>query len=87
MDTKMKETVGCLGTVAGLFLVLAVVEQSCSGPPAPPMSNAELRSRIGKIKAERTQRCIDNISKGYQYWPKDMQKYASGAMAKCAEDD
>jgi hypothetical protein len=51
------------------------------------MSAAEMQSRIAKIKADRTQRCIDNINKGYQYWPKDMQKYAGPAMAKCADDD
>ena len=87
MDKGVKETVGCLGTVAGLFLLVGLLAESCSGPKMPPMSDAEMQSRIGKMKADRTQRCIDNISKGSQYWPKDMQKYAGPAMAHCGDDD
>jgi hypothetical protein len=87
MDTKAKETVGCLGAVLGLFLFVGLLAESCSGPPMPPMSDAELQSRIAKMKADRTQRCIDTINKTYQSWPKDAQKYARDAKTHCGDDD
>jgi hypothetical protein len=87
MQNSVKDTVGCVGALAALFLFVGLLVNFCSGPQTPPMSAAEMQSRIAKIKADRTQRCIDTISKGYQYWPKDMQKYAGPAMAKCADDD
>jgi hypothetical protein len=87
MRSAVKDTVGCLGAVAGLFLFVGLLVNSCGGPQTPPMSAAEMQSRIAKIKVDRTQRCIDNINNGYRYWPKDMQKYAGPAMAKCADHD
>jgi hypothetical protein len=78
---------GCTWVLVAFWVVMgaAWLLQRNDGPP--PMTQAESRALISKMKAERTQRCIDNISKGYQYWPKDMQKYAGPAMAKCGDDD
>ncbi len=87
MDGKTKETMGCLGACVGAFLVVGLLAESCSGPSRPPMSDSELSSRITKMKADRRQKCIDTIREGMHLWPKEMQKHAAGAMAKCGDDD
>lgn len=51
----------------------------------PPMSCAKLQSRVVKTKADHTQHCIDTINKTCQLWPKDAQKYARDAKARCGE--
>ena len=76
-----------MGPIAGIFLIVWFISWLTSGPPTPPISDAELHARIAKMKAERRQHCIDTIRDGVHLWPKDMQKYASSATAKCGDDD
>jgi hypothetical protein len=87
MKDDAKETIGCLSGIAILFLLVGFVSWLGSGPSTPPMSDAEFRATVAKMKADRRQRCIDNIRDTMHLWPKDEQKYASGAMAKCGDDD
>ncbi len=83
MDNSTKDTIGCLGPIAGLFLIIRLVSRLTSGPPSPPMSDAELNSLIAKHRSDERQRCVDNLRKAIPAMPKDMQQYAIEAIGKC----
>ena len=79
-----KETIGCLGVIAVLFLLVGLMESFRHKPP--PMSDSEMHAIIAKMKESQRQKCIDIIRSTEHLWPKDMEKEVGKIEAKCAED-
>ncbi|UGY05083.1 hypothetical protein [Bradyrhizobium quebecense] len=79
---------GCTFTMIGMFaLILGVAWLHDQSNKLPPMSDEELDSRIARYKAERRQRCIDNVNSTVHLWPKELQKNAADVIRRCASDD
>jgi hypothetical protein len=68
--------------VVGLFQIFF--------PKTPrPMTETEkyeFQQMINRQRAADAQKCIDNVNKTYQYWPKEMQKLVGDVRRKCWED-
>jgi hypothetical protein len=86
MNADAKQTIGCVGGILAAFLIVGLLAD-LGRKPLPPMSDAEFRATVAKMKADRRQRCIDNLRQMIPLMPKDAQKYAIAGMAKCGDDD
>ncbi len=79
-------------TLCAAWLILCAVGlfQIFFPEKRPPMTEAEkyeFQQMINRQRADDARKCIDNVNKTYQYWPKDMQKLAGEVRRKCWDND
>jgi hypothetical protein len=55
--------------------------------PLSAQEEAEARHMISRQREDEARKCIENVNKTYQYWPKDMQKLAGEVRRKCWDND
>ncbi len=81
MDNSTKHTIGYFGVIGvGLFLIAWLLSLLVNKPPAPRMSDTDFSANR---RSEERRRCIRNANQNALLLPRDMQRYADEARAKC----